>query len=415
MLKHIFQTYLRAFSQSKYVLLLNIADKVFSFIILLLLARHFSTETYGQVVTLFTLTTVFITIFDLGLPVYLQREISVDNSKGSEVFSKVFSISIILFASYFIFSLGYLKLFYSEIPFALFSVIAVMMYSSSLVSICNKALSGLNNFKSQFTAFTIARIFILACFIAGIYYLAFNLDLLMISMLVGMILNLVLIFFYLKKSGIIFSFRNFSFNNISGIIKLSVPLGLAIIFNFLYDKIDVLLISKMLDFTEVAFYNIGYGLFKAGALSFSFLLVPAFTKVAAFKRNKVDVTLFFKEYFKIILIICILVSVVMFFAAGFIVKLLYTDKFADSVTILKILSFGIIAVGMNNLAGTVINAMGYFRIVMYITLYALILNVVLNIVFIPLHGIAAAGVITVITEYFIFITEFYYLRKILRA
>jgi stage V sporulation protein B len=415
MLKHIFQTYLSVFSQSKYVLLLNITDKLFSFIIMLLLARHFSTEIYGQVVTIFTLTTVFITIFDLGLPIYLQRAISVDNSKGSVIFSKVFSISLILFAVYFLFSLGYLKLFYNEIPLVLFSLISVMMYTSSLVTICNKALSGLNNFKSQFIAFTIPRILILAGFIIGIYSLSFNLNLLMTAMLAGLALNLVIIFFYLNKSGIIFSLHNFSLKDSSSIFKLSVPLGLAVIFNFLYDKIDILLISKLLDFTEVAFYNVGYGLFKAGTLSFSFLLVAGFTKVASFNRNKVDITLFFTEYFKIIIIICILVSTVMFFAAEPLIKLLYTGKFIDSVGILKILSTGIIAVGLNNLTGITLNGMGYFKIVMYITLYGLILNVILNIVFIPLHGIIAAGVITVVTEYFIFFTEFYYLRKILKA
>ena len=63
-------------------------------------------------------------------------------------------------------------------------------------------------------------------------------------------------------------------------ISVSIPLGLAVIFNFLYDKIDILLISKLLDYNEAAFYNIAYGLFKASALGFSFLLVSGFTKVA---------------------------------------------------------------------------------------------------------------------------------------
>jgi O-antigen/teichoic acid export membrane protein len=50
---------------------------------------------------------------------------------------------------------------------------------------------------------------------------------------------------------------------------------------------------------------------------------------------------------------------------------------------------------------------------MYITLYALIMNVALNVLFIPVYGITAAAVLTVITEYFILILEWIYMKKIL--
>lgn len=414
-MKNILRSYFKVFSESRYVLLLNITDKLFSFVIMLLLARNFSTEAYGEIVTLITLTTIFITIFDLGLPIYLQRAVSLDSSKSSEAFSKVFSAGLLLFTFYFLFGFGYLKLFYSGVSVSLFLIIAVMMYSSSLVTLCNKALSGLNDFKHQFIAFITARILILAAFLTGLYFLSFSLNILMFSMLAGFLLNLVLILIYVKKACIRFSFSYFSFGSISSVIKLSIPLGLAVIFNFLYDKIDILLISNLLDFSEVAFYNVGYGLFKASTLSFSFLLVAGFTKVAALGRNKVDITLFFKEYYKIILIICILVSITLYFAAGPLIKLLYTDKFLSSVKVLQILSVGLIGMGLNNLTGITLNGMGYYKIVMYITLYGLVMNVILNVIFIPVYGIIAASVITVITEYFIFLTEYYYLRKILTS
>jgi O-antigen/teichoic acid export membrane protein len=123
---------------------------------------------------------------------------------------------------------------------------------------------------------------------------------------------------------------------------------------------------------------------------------------------------FFNEHFRIILTICIIVSIFLLAGADLIVNIFYTDKFQSSVIVLRILSFGIIAIGLNNLAGIVINSMGYFKVVMYITLYGLVLNFVLNIVFIPRYGMLAASVVTVITEHFVFFTEYYYLKKILR-
>lgn len=410
-----FSKYFKVFSESKYILLLNIIDRAFSFGFMLMLARHFSTDTYGTIVTLITLTTVFITIFDLGLPIYLQRAISVDANDATGIFSKIFSISLVLFVLYFLLGFGVLKLLYPEISVILFAVITVMMYCSSLVTTCNKALSGVNDFKSQFIAFFIPRVLIIAGFAAGIYYYSFSADELMLLMLMGFTINLLWVFVYLKKNNIRFSFKHFSINHINTILKLSLPLGLAVIFNFLYDKIDVLLISELSGFTNAAYYNVGYGLFKAGTLSFSFLLVSGFTKVSSFNRNKVDVTMFYNEYFRVILVICIIVGAILFFTAEPLVKILYTTKFADSAAVLKVLSFGLIAVGLNNLTGTVINAMGFYKIVMYITLYGLILNVVLNIIFIPRYGLMAPSVITLITEYFILVMEILYLRKILKA
>lgn len=410
----IFKKYFSVFSESKYVLLLNITDKLFSFAIFLLLARKFSTDTYGQVVAIITLSTVFITIFDFGLPIFLQREISLNNSIGSNVFSKVFTISLIFFIGYLTLNSLYFIIFYEGISPVLFIIILLMMYIASLVTLINKALSGLGNFKSQFISFFIPRLLVALFFIIGLFYYPLGLNVLLFGLLIGILINMVLVFINLRKAGIKFSLEHFSVIEAKSIIKLSLPLGLAVIFNFLYDKIDVLLISKILDFTEVAFYNIGYGLFKASAISFSFLLVPGFTKVSSAGKDKIKIKEFFGEYFKIILVICILLSIVIFFTAEFIITSLYTERFSDSVIILKILALGITAVGLNNLTGTVLNGMGYYKTVMYITLYALILNVLLNFLLLSKYGILAAAVLTVITETFIFFTEYYYLRKILK-
>jgi O-antigen/teichoic acid export membrane protein len=413
-LTNTFRKYFKIISEGRYVLLLNLTDKLFSFIILVLLARNFKTDIYGEIVTLITLSTVFATIFDFGLPLFLQREISLKASERSRTFSNVFIVSVALFIGYILFSLAYFKIFYSEISIALFIIIAVMMYISSLVTICYKALSGINDFKNQFISFSLPRILILILFTAGLYYLSFTIEQLMLVMLTGFAVNLILALLYLKKSEISFSFRYFSLKHVKAVLKISVPLGLAVIFNMLYDKVDVLLISKLKDFTEVAFYNAGYGIYKTGALTFSFLLVPGFTKISSMGRNKNDINDFFRKYFITIICICIITSLILFFLADPVISLIYTGKFTGSAAVLKILCFALIPLGLNNLTGVIINGMGYFKIVMYITLCALILNIALNAFLIPKYGITAAGIVTVITECFIFLTEYYYFRKIMR-
>jgi O-antigen/teichoic acid export membrane protein len=407
--------YFRVIKDSKYVLLINIADRLFSFVIFLLLARKFSPEDYGQIVTLFTLTTVFVTIFDLGLPIFLQRETAAYKFRATEVFSKVFTMSSLIFIIYMLVVIGFASVFYKDLPYSLIIIVSVLMYESSLINICSKALAGINDFKNQFTALWVSRLYIILFFIAGLYFFHFDLNSLMAVILIGFFLNLLLLFRFLYKNNINYSLSHFSFTEAKAVIKLSIPLGLAVLFNFMYDKIDVLLISRLKDFSEVAYYNVGYGLFKSAMLSYSFILATGFTRVSNISRNKRAVRLFFEKYFMIILLISFAASVILFALSGWLIKFIYTVKFSSSIPVLQILSAALIGNALNNLTGIILNGIGLFKAVMYITLLGLIINVVLNVFFIPVYGIIGASTITVITEYFIFFFELYYVLKILKV
>ena len=400
---------------SKYIFLLNLSDKLFSFVIMLLLARSFPPEIYGQIVTLIALSMVFAAVFDLGLPIIIQREIAESQESASAVFSRVFTLGSIMMLFYYTTNIIALKIFYPDIPYTMFTVISVMIYISFLVNIVNKTLSGLNEYRQQFIAFILPRILILIFFIAGIYYCTLPVSTLLSIMLAGLALNLVFALAYVYKKNIKISFSFFSINSVLKIIGVSIPLGLAVVFNFLYDKLDLLLISKLIDYESAAYYSIAYGLFKSASIAFSFLLVSGFTKIAELKRDPVPIKLFLKEHARLISVICIVCTLILFFFSEYIVGILYSGKFSESSFILQILSAALLAMGLNNLTGVILNGMGYFKVVMYITLYALIMNVVLNIMFIPLYGIQAAAVMTVITEYFILIVEWIYLKKILNS
>jgi len=205
------------------------------------------------------------------------------------------------------------------------------------------------------------------------------------------------------------------FRKIKNIILLSIPIGLAVLFNFLYDKIDIVIISKLTNFSEVAFYNIGYGIYKSSTLAFSFLLISGFTKVSYLSRNKYAVKLFLIKYFKIILVIGILINIFLFSLSGLIINIIYTDKYFNSIFILKILSFAVIGLSLNNLTGIILNGLGLFKQNMIVTFIGFSTNIILNLYFIPLYGIIAAALISVLTEYIILAGDFFYLNKFFKA
>jgi O-antigen/teichoic acid export membrane protein len=402
-------------TESKYVFLLNITDNLFSFVIFLFLAREFSTYIYGEIITLLTLSTIFRVVFDLGLPHFIQRDVSLNKDNSSKLISNVYALNILFIFVFLSLITGYKFLFLKpSIDIFLLLIIAVFIYIGFINDINNKALSGFFDFKKQFFTFLISRVFTVIFFLIGLYVIGFDLNSLLLVLVIGLILNFVLTTYNLMDKGVAISFRFLDFGYIRSILKTTLPLGIAVIINFLYNKVDVMLIAWIRNYSDVAIYNIGYGIYKTSSLAYSFILVPAFSSVAALSMDKHAVKDIFNKYWKIISVICIAVGAVLFIISNPLISVLYGKSYADSSLILRILTFGILGMGLNNLTGVIINGLGAFKVVMYITLSALVLNVVLNLLFILNYGIIASSIITVITEWYIFCFELYYVIKILK-
>ena len=395
--------------ESRYLLLLNVTEQLFFFTVFLVFARKFSVESYGQLITLFTLANVFITLFNLGLPVYLQREVSISNENPTLLLSRILSLNILVLFFYLILTFLYYKLFYGSVSFKLYMVTVIPVYLYSNINLLNSVLSGLRKYKVQFKLLLNSRVITILAFLVFTVFYNSSLKLLLVIYSLGFLYHVILLAVNIVKADGKFAF-SFNLKVLTGIIKISLPLGLAVIFNFLYDKIDILLISKFTDFSQVGYYNIGYGIYKASSFAFSFLLISGLTHVSYLSRRNSAVKLFFKKYALWFLFIGIILNVILFFASDFMIKLIYTDKFSNSVFILKIVSFAVIGLALNNLTGMILNGLGLFRENMYVTFTGLIINIILNIIFIPLYGIVAAAVISVITEYFIFYGDYYFIK-----
>jgi len=412
--KKIFKYYNKIFNESKYILFLNITDRIFFFVIFVLIAREYPTDVYGKLITLFAISNVFIIIFDLGLPIFLQREISISKNQSSQLFSQIVITNLVIFIAYFATTFICYELLFSDIDIKLFLATLFFTYMISLININHKVLSALKKFKEQFQINIKSRLLIIILYVPAILFFKIDIPWLLCLVIIGFIYNIALLMKVLRMNQVFFSFGFFDYKNMKSILKVSLPLGLAVVFNFLYDKIDILLISKFADFTQVAFYSVGYGIYKMSTLSFSFLLVAGFNKVSYLSRNKKGVTLFLKKYLKILSLICLFIFLILFLGSELIIKVIYISKFDDSILILKILSFAVLGLAFNNLTGIVLNGLGLFKENMLVTGVGLFFNALLNIIFIPHYGIIACAVITLITEYFIFTGDIFYISQFLK-
>ena len=131
-------------------------------------------------------------------------------------------------------------------------------------------------------------------------------------------------------------------------------------------------------------------------------------------KRKRAVKIFLKKYSIIIVSVTVLIAVFLFIFSDILIRSLYGEKYKDSGLILKILTPAIILMGLNNLTGNILNALGLFRENMFVTLTGLIFNITANIIFLKHYGIIASAIITVLTELVILSGDYYYINKRMR-
>jgi len=403
------------FSRSKFNLFQNVFEKLFSFFLFLFAARKFSSDDYGELITILALSFVIAAFFDFGLPVYFQREVSKSDLKIKSLYKTTLVFYLILFPVYLGICVLYSYFFQSFASYTLFLTVISCAYVSLFVGLLSKISSGFLDFKSQFNFLLISRSVFVAALLIFLLNPDIKIELIGITLFTSYLINFLLLFFHIRKKHFAELSGKINFALLYSAIKISIPLGIIVLVNLLYDRIDVLLISKILNFSDTAKYNVAYGLFKAATLSFSFILVEGFSKISAISNNIGQVKIFLRKYFKLILFISFICSLILFLLPDFLVAFFYSSKYSQSGELLKFLSFALIPLALNNLTGITLNGMGKFNYVLISISAGLLINIVLNILFIPKYGVTAACFVTIITEISILFFESHFLFKALKT
>ncbi len=404
----------KRFFEAKYIFSALIADKIFFFIYFLFLARLFEKSIYGQVITIFTFCNIIIVMLNLGLPMYIQRVVAIERKNSISTINIAFFIYTILLFFYLPIILITTIFLYPTIDILIIFLIAITVYFFNFISLINGIYNGLEEYKRFFLILISVKLFmtvlIIFLFILNIH----NVRLFVIVLLITALFQFFIQFLIIKFKFFNFSFKGIEYKEVRKLLIIIFPLYLASIFNFLYDKMDVILISKIIDFNEVANYSIAYGIYKSTFLFFMPLLISGYTKISYLSRRISATKIFIKKYSLLILFLSLFLIVLTFILSKPIVVLLYGQRFENSHIILKILSFAILFIGLNGLLGNILNGLGKFKENRNVTFFSLFVNIILNIIFIPTYGIIAAAVVTILTELLVLLGDAMYLKIALK-
>ncbi len=393
---------LKDYKESLPVFLFNLIDRLTFVFLYVVLARIVDFEKYGLIVSIFAFVNLLLSIFDFGLPFYIQRE-SANHHDIKPTIQTALHLKILSSFIMIISLLLYSKNF--DFEYILIFMIFLVNFFYALNQILIFALNGKGLFNVNLKSALITR---LPLFIFWIVVLAIfrNFQLLFFSLLLIVLIQ----FLYLAKQLKIYLidiFDAISSNNIYTLLKKSIPFGFTVLFVMTYDKIDVLLLQMFRSNTEVAIYSSAYALYRNSPLISGAFLIPLYTRYTInYKATKnLNISTFLKDFLIIFSLSVSLVLILKFFGE-LLILIFYGKKFLISTGVLLSLSFALPFLMLNNFTGVVLNSIQKEKIVMWSTFLGMVLNVSLNFILIKLYGMSGAILTTFYTEFFVFIFQF---------
>lgn len=395
---------------SLYLLGGNLFEKFSFFIVFLVFARVYEIEIYGQIVTLFAFVNILHSFFELGLPFYFQRESAKDVRLSLRELDTAMKIKLWL-------SLLFLPVpaiyFYGQGGVSLFNslLLSFATYLFGFGALLNSVLYGIKEYGKSFRALAGSRVVLI---LLGVFLLFSRMPL--TFSLSFFVLSAFLHFVILKAQiGKIESFPqrdSFEITSAVKILRSSLPIGMGIIFVWLYDRIDVLMIQRFLSYESVAYYAVAYSVYKLCQVFASVVILPAYSvfsqkfHTAGFLRySDIRDNVLALAFISVILYACF------YFWGGRIISMLYGMKFAEAGNILLLLGLAIPGLLFNNLTGILGNTLHREKIPMAATGTGAVLNIVLNAVLLPLIGLKGAALATVCTEFWVLFFQIVLLFK----
>ena len=386
-----------------YQVVARLATSFIGFLITIIIARKFGVIGFGDFTKVTSYVALFYLFVDLGFnAVFLQYE----KPNFKDLFYFRISISILVFA---MLNLVALFLPYNHILNTGFS-------------------SGLRTGIVIFSLGIFAQSIILSSL--AIFQKTINYFYYMVGTVFGAILNLlfVLIFAFLNYS-IVFIFASFVLSSLFSsflLLKLtkenilpigfstrfakeifikSFPIGMMLIFNLVYFRADIFLLSILSSTRDVGIYGISYKFFDfliALPLFLSNVVYPFLIKARPDNLAFLKIT---KKYFFIFLGLSIFVAIPFWFISPFFT--LIKADFTNAIIPFRILLISLPFFFTTSLLQWVLIARGEQKYLMYVYLLATIINILLNLIFIPQFSYIASAAITVISEGLVFLLLVY--------
>ena len=398
--------------RGQFVFYTSVLEKLIYFFVIIFLARKFSVAEYGSIISVFVFANIIITLFELGFGNYFQRKTASDNNNLSEEVNSALAFRAIAYFIVLISAILYFPKDFNSILTSAIIVSAIFIFSTNWVII--KIYYGLNQYRFVFNWFLISRAVLIVGVVVSIL-LNVSLTIIMTSFLLSAILEFGLLFYQMLRMRLIKFRIDLRVEVLKRILIYSAPMGLSVFFVMVYDRIDVLLIQRIVSTEAVSYYAVAYSLYKIPSIFTPIVLTPLFSDLSnEYELSKRIYLSKIKNLSLLLLVFAIISIIIIYFFAEVIIGKTYGENYIASTDLLIILALALPFLFLNNLTGTTLNSIKKERFVFYSTITGAGINIVLNIILLNTIGLKGAVLTTIVSEFLVFLIQFNYLLKIKR-
>ena len=382
------------------------------------------TQEYGLYFTLFNFSFLFYIFLDLGITNFNNRNIAQNNQLLNKHLAGISMLKLVLglFYGLVIFVFGILIGYRGE-QLYLLAWVGFNQFLLSFILYIRSNLSGLLLFKTDSFLSVLDRLLmIIICgfllwfnFFEGL----FTIEWFVYSQTAAYIITLIVaVIVVINKSGKLKFNWNIPFFLL--IAKKSMPFALLVLLMSFYNRIDPVLIERLLPAPlgeeQSGVYAQAFRLLDAGqnfALLFAVLLLPIFSKMLSQKES---IEKMVKLSFSIIISGALVIAITSQFFANELMQLMYyimpgeTEqhylfRINQSATIFKLLMFSFVAISSNYIIGTLLTANNSLKQLNIIAFAGLLVNISLNLLLIPVYQSVGSAYASLATQAITAITQ----------
>jgi O-antigen/teichoic acid export membrane protein len=390
-------------ANSSFFLTALVLQKVLSFVYFTILARSLGAESTGQYFFAISFATMFAVLMDFGLSPVLTREVAKDESDSSLWFKQIFSLKLIstLAAVIFLLALNTF-VFAGDAVQKLIYLTTMIVVIDSFTLLFYAFIRGQQNLKFEAGGTIIFQLIVMT---VGLTLLQFtnNLFLIIGVLFLASLFNLIYSGFILYFKYKVKPFFVWNRGLIKKILWIAWPFALAAIFAKVYAYVDTFLIKLFLDDASVGFYSVAYKITFAWQfipLAFVAALYPAFSHL--FKHDKDELKKVFSKGFSYLGFIALPLSIGIIVLSPEIINQVYTTEFSSAILPLQVLIASISFLFMNFALSSLLNACDKQLTNTRNLGITMMLNVVLNIIFIQRWGVWGAALASSISTLILF-------------
>lgn len=362
-----------------------------------LITRHLGVEGYGQYATAITFVGIFSIIADMGLYIYVVREISKNRSNSDYIISNVFTFRIV--SATFLLALA--PIVALAFPYDKIVWFSILLFTLSFFFISlNQVLIGVfqRRFDTKIVAVgeIVGRFALIGGLLAALW-LDWGLLAIIGCVIAGSFVNFLVVFLSARRHVDIRLRFDFSFWK--KILKVTWPIAISVVLNVIYFKVDTIFLSVMKPERDVGLYGEAYKILEvliAFPAMFAGLIMPLMSGSAFKDWEKFGRVI--RKGFDFMAMAALPIIVIGVILARPIVIFIGGEEFAAAAPILQILVIATASIFIGNMFANAVVALNKQRQMVWAYLATAALAVVLDWLLIPKFTYIGASWATVATE-----------------